>query len=66
MEVVASFTPCRYIPVEKDPGTQWPGDWVGPRVDVEKRKISSSLWKSNSNSSAAQPVALVIYKLFCS
>jgi hypothetical protein len=34
--------PCRFIPVERSPGTHWIGGWVDPRAsldDLEDRKF---------------------------
>jgi hypothetical protein len=52
--------PCCVTPRERTPGTNWTGDWVGPRVvlDAVKRKIPSPHRESNPRTPIVQPVLL--------
>jgi hypothetical protein len=46
-------------PPPPDSGTRWIGDWLGPRAGldaVEKRKILSPFWESNSQTPIVLPV----------
>jgi hypothetical protein len=52
----------RFNPKEKDPGTHWIGDWVGPSASLDtvlKRKIPSPRRESNPDNLIVQPVASV-------
>jgi hypothetical protein len=48
-----SFTPGRFTPRERAPGTYWIGGWV----DAVKTKIPSPRRESNPRTPIAQPVA---------
>jgi hypothetical protein len=48
----ASHPGC-FTPRERDPGTNWIGGWLGPRVGLDmvvKRNIPSPCWDSNCTS----------------
>jgi hypothetical protein len=56
---VVSFTPGRFIPGERSPGTHWIGGWIGLRAgldDVKKRKFMT-LPGLELDPSVIQPVA---------
>jgi hypothetical protein len=49
-----------FTPMERAPGTNWIGGWVGPRAVLDavvKRKIRSSHRESNSRTPIVQPIA---------
>jgi hypothetical protein len=55
---VVSFTPWPLYPREKTPGTQWLGDWVGPRAILDvvvKIKIPIRRRESNPRTPIVQP-----------
>jgi hypothetical protein len=55
---LVSFTPCRFTPAERAPGTHWIGGWVSPRAGLEDNgevKIIPPYWDSNSDPSVVQP-----------
>jgi hypothetical protein len=59
---VVSFTPGRFTPRERAPGTHWIGAWVGPRTVLDavvKRKILSHRRESNPRT----PIVQLEYKL---
>jgi hypothetical protein len=37
---MVTFTPCRFTPGEKNPGTRWLGGWVEPRTGLDDREKS--------------------------
>jgi len=47
------------LPLWQNPGTQWTGDWLGPRADMDilKRKKNCSYRESNPDSPARMTVA---------
>jgi hypothetical protein len=58
MEVSGQLhAPAALLPMERAPGTNWIGGWVGPRAvldEVVKRKIPSPRRESNSRTPIAQ------------
>jgi hypothetical protein len=55
----SASSPGRFTHRERDPSTDWIGDWVGSRdgLDtVSKRKIPSPRWDSNRYQAIVQPV----------
>jgi hypothetical protein len=52
--------PGRFTPRQRDPGTHWMGEWVGPRAVLDamvKKKIPSHSRESNPGTPIVHPVA---------
>jgi hypothetical protein len=59
---MVKFTPGRFTPRERAPGTHWIGGWLGPRAGLDivtKRKIPSPCRESNPD----HPLGRVLQKL---
>jgi hypothetical protein len=57
---MVSFTPGRFTPRKRAPGTHWIGGWVGPRAVLDavvKRKIPSPRRESDPRTTIVQPAA---------
>jgi hypothetical protein len=55
---VVSFTPGRFAPRERAPGTHWIGGWVGPRAGLDavvKRKFQAPAGTWTPDHSARSP-----------